>query len=173
MSAARHPQIDSLIECVDETVQIIMCCYSSRFVFWFHISYTHGWFLLQFFNQWHFDTFEVSFILICTSLLVDRLGPVPDAPALFASHLFDKWLECYSRVANTLQAMYGLSFFSTSPYFCSWWFDTPFFKGLYIHLCDQCLGQFRIIDEVGLALYNLLFVAIVIYFLSYPLVRMN
>ena len=27
-SAARHPQIDGLIECVDETVQITMRCYS-------------------------------------------------------------------------------------------------------------------------------------------------
>ena len=36
----------------------------------------------------------------------------------------------------------GFSFFLTSRYFCSWWFSIPFFKGLHIHLCDQCLGPF-------------------------------
>ena len=61
-----------------------------------------------------------------------------------------------SRVANTLQAMYGFSFFSTSPYFCSYlWFSIPFFKGLHIYLCDQCLGLFPVINKVGLILYKL------------------
>jgi hypothetical protein len=43
--------------------------------------------------------------------------------------------------------MYGFLFSSTRPYFCSWWLSIPFFKGLHIHLCDQCLGLFPIIDE--------------------------
>jgi hypothetical protein len=33
MSAARHPQIDSLIERVDGTVQKTLCCYSFGSVF--------------------------------------------------------------------------------------------------------------------------------------------
>ena len=58
-----------------------------------------------------------------------------------------KCLESCSRVANTLQAIYGFSFFLTCRCFCSWWSSSPFFKGLHIHLCDQCLGLFPIIDK--------------------------
>ena len=53
-----------------------------------------------------------------------------------------KCLDCCARVANTLQTLNGFSFFLTSRYFCSWWFSIPFFNGLHIHLCDQCLGPF-------------------------------
>jgi len=42
MSAARHPQIDGLIERVDETVQITLRCYSSRPAFLLTISFAHG-----------------------------------------------------------------------------------------------------------------------------------
>ena len=66
----------------------------------------------------------------------------------------DKCLECCLRVTNTLQTMVGFLFFSTSPNFCFWWFSIPFFKGLHIHLCYQCLGPFDVI-KVCLKLYKL------------------
>jgi hypothetical protein len=31
----------------------------------------------------------------------------------------------------------------------------PFFKGLHIDLCDQCLGPFPVLNKIGLALYKL------------------
>jgi hypothetical protein len=55
--------------------------------------------------------------------------------------------QVFGMVIYTLQKAYGFSFFSTSPYFCSWWISISFFKGLHIHLCDQCLGLFSIIDK--------------------------
>jgi hypothetical protein len=61
MSAARHPQIDGLIERVDETTQISLHCSLYGLVFWLGTSSIHGLFLLQSFNQWDFDTFEVSY----------------------------------------------------------------------------------------------------------------
>jgi len=43
MSAARHPQIDGLIEGIDETVQIAhLRCYSSGSVVLLGTSFTHG-----------------------------------------------------------------------------------------------------------------------------------
>ena len=41
MSAARHPQIDALIERVDETVQLTLRCNSSGPVFRLSVSFTH------------------------------------------------------------------------------------------------------------------------------------
>jgi hypothetical protein len=66
-----------------------------------------------------------------------------------------KCLDCCSRVANTLQMINGSAFFSTSRYFCFWWFSIPFFKGLHVQLYNQRLGPFHVIDKVGLPLYKL------------------
>ena len=60
-SAARHPQIDGLIERVDETTQIYLRCSSYGSAFWLGTSSTHGWYLLQYFNQRDFNTFELSY----------------------------------------------------------------------------------------------------------------
>ena len=81
MSAARHPQIDGLIERVDEIMQIALRCYSSGSAYWLGISFTHGWFLLQFFNQWNFDTFEVSYEYLPADWLID-CGPWYNQPSL-------------------------------------------------------------------------------------------
>jgi hypothetical protein len=42
-------------------VQMTLRFISFGSVFWLGISYTHGWFLLQSFDQWDFDTFEVDY----------------------------------------------------------------------------------------------------------------
>jgi hypothetical protein len=105
--------------------------------------------LLHFFNQWDIDTFEVSlnfYQLTSWSFSASDLFTGSCCQPLV---WLDKCLECCSRFANTRQAMYGFSFFSISPYFCSWWFSLPFFKDLHIHLCDQWLGPFPVIDKVG------------------------
>jgi hypothetical protein len=60
MSAARHPQIDGLIERVDETVQITLRCYSSRSAFLLGTSFTHGCFC-----YYMFSTNETSTHLNC------------------------------------------------------------------------------------------------------------
>ena len=71
MSAARHPQVDSLLERVNETLQITLRCYSSWSIFWLGISFTQDWFLLQSFNHWEFDTFKVSYEYLPNDLLID------------------------------------------------------------------------------------------------------
>jgi hypothetical protein len=155
-STAWHPRIDSLIERVDETMQIALRCDSSGHVFWLGISYIHGWFLLQFFNQRDFDSFEVSYEYIYQLISWSIMASDWHTGSLCQPLIWlGKFLEWCSRVANTLQAIFGFSFFSTSPYFCSWWSSIPFFKGLHIHLCDQCLGPFPVLNTVGFALYKL------------------
>ena len=150
MSAARHPQIDNLIECVDETVR----CYSLGFVFLDWVSHIPRVVL-----HYNFQPVKIrniwSIIWISTSWLVFWL--VIDTLALFDNHLFwlGKCLEYCSRVANTLQTIIGFSFFSTSRSFGVWWFSIPFFKGLHIHLCDQGLRPFSVVHITGLALYKL------------------
>ena len=62
-SAARYPQIDGLIKCVDETVQIIMHCYSPGFCYFFSFDWVSHIPMVDFdyyFNEWYFDIFEVS-----------------------------------------------------------------------------------------------------------------
>ena len=145
MSAARHPQVDGLIERVHETVQIVMRCYSSGSFsdlvshipivdFYYNLSTnetsTHLKYLM---NIYQLTSWYIVASDWCT-------GGSLCQPLVWLG----KCLECCSRVANTFQAMCGFSFFSTSPYFCSLWFNIHFFKGLHIHLCDQRLGPFRI-----------------------------
>ena len=137
-------------------MQITLRCYSFWSIFWLGISYTHAWFILQSFNQWDLDTFEVSYEYIYQLTIWSIVASDWCTGSLCQPFVWlGKCLECCSRVVNTLQAMFGFLFFSTSSYFCSWWFSIPFFKSLHIPLCDQCLGPFPIINKVGLALYNL------------------
>ena len=92
-----------------------------------------------------------SALWVSTRWIVDRSWPVTEAPDLVSCQpllWLGECLECCSRVLSTLQIMYDFSFFSTSRYFCSWWFSIPFFKGLHIHLKDRRFDQFEGIEKL-------------------------
>jgi hypothetical protein len=124
-------------------------CYSFGSIFLIGYLIYPWLIILQPFNQWNVDKFKVSYEYIyqltCWSIVAnDWCTGSLCQPLVWLG----KCLEYVSRVANNLQAMFGFSFFSTSPYFCSWWFSIPFFKSVHIHLCDHCLGPFPVINNI-------------------------
>ena len=120
-SAVRHPQIDGFIECVDETWQITMHCYSSGF-FIFLIGYlVYPWLIFitifQPMKLRHISSFLWIYHLAIWSIMASDwcIGSLCQ-PLVWLG----KCLKCRSRVANALQTMNGFPSSSTSRFFCSW-----------------------------------------------------
>jgi hypothetical protein len=88
MSKARHPQTDSLTERVNETLQILLRCYTaeSRFDWVFYVPMVTFYYNCSINEASKHSPFEVSYGFQPTTIF-DRLLPLTGAPTLVADRL--------------------------------------------------------------------------------------
>ena len=88
VSAARHPRIDGLTECVNETMQIVLRCYTteSRFDWVSHLPMVEFYYKCSVNEASKHSPFEVSYGFQ-PSTLADRLLPLTGASTLVLDRL--------------------------------------------------------------------------------------
>jgi hypothetical protein len=164
MSTARHPQTDGLTERDNETMQILLRCYTAESGFdWVsHLPMVEFYYNCSINESSKHSPFEVSYGFQ-PATPADRLLPLTGAPAFAAYRLTD--LASTRDVVRELLTLSKQRMAARSsrpaPTFVVGDFVFLSSKGLHIHsqkckhLRDQRLGPFEVLEKVGLKSYIL------------------
>ena len=164
MSTARHPQTDGLTERVNETMQILLRCYTAESGFdWVsQLPMVEFYYNCSINEASKHSPFEVTYGFQ-PATPADRLLPLTGAPASVADRLTD--LVSVREVVRELLILSKQRMAARSsrpaPVFCPGDLVYLSSKGLHIHsqkckhLRDQRLGPFPVIESIGMKSYKL------------------
>jgi hypothetical protein len=164
MSTARHPQTDGLTERVNETLQILLRCYTAESGFdWVsHLPMVEFYYNCAINEASKHSPFEVSYGFQ-PSTPADRLLPLTGAPAPVADRLTElaNVREVVRELLTLSKQRMAARSSKPAPIFVVGDFVFLSSKGLHIHsqkckhLRDQRLGPYQVIEKVGLKSYRL------------------
>ena len=160
MSTARHPQTDGLTERFNETMQILMRCYTleSGFAWISHLPMIELYYNCSINEASNHSPFEVSYYGFQLATPTHTLLPVSSAPAHVSDRLAElanfrvvrELLTLSKQCMDTCSSSLAPTFVVSDLFFLS-------SKWIHIHsqikckhLRDQRLGPFQAIEKVGL-----------------------